>query len=317
MNTSRNGRGATSPCEVATTAVDVGAHAALPRIVLFGGQDAPTIEQLVSRWWFGIARELPPHQLCVAAWPRGHGDLQRHATMVRTTIWSDRESDAALSCEPSAPHDSSTRSWIDRRVSGLATRTVRELETRMQCARNGQPGDLMSHAVYLFTRFSVDALYDRDAFGNTLINLATRALASSCCKSSSTRATLIVAHSFGGTLALRAAWELVRSGQTTERQFHLVTLGTACGPMVVESPMFAPLPRERGCIVLPSNLLTWQHFYSESDALVAAPALPNAFNGVRMERVDTGGFLTRGRGHALPAYLRTPEVTRALARMLR
>jgi hypothetical protein len=175
----------------------------------------------------------------------------------------------------------------------------------------------MSYAVYCFTRFSVDALYDRDEFGNELIKLATHALASSCCKSRATQPTLIVAHSFGGTLALRSAWELVRSGRTTERQFHLVTLGTACGPMVVESPMFAPLPRDRGCIVLPANVLTWQHFYSGSDALVAAPALPYAFRGVQMQRVDTGRFLTRGRGHALVAYLRTPEVTRALARMLR
>jgi hypothetical protein len=237
--------------------------------------------------------------------------------MVRTTISSDRESSATLFCEPSLRHGSSTQGWIDRRVSGFTTRTVRELEARMQCARNGQPRDLMSFAAYLFTRFSVDALYDRDEFGNRLIKLATRALASSCCQSRPTQATLIVAHSFGGTLALRAAWELVRTGQTTERQFHLVTLGTACGPMVIESPMFAPLPREAGCIVLPANLLTWQHFYSDSDALVAAPALPYAFKGVRIQRVDTGRFLTRGRGHTLPAYLRTPEVTHALAQMLR
>jgi hypothetical protein len=282
----------------------------LPSIVLFGGQDTPTIEQLVSRWWYGIARALPSHQLCVAAWPRGIHDAQQ-GELERTTIWSDSDRDAARRIQ----RDFSNRGWIDRRLSGLATKTIRELEVRMRCLRSGDPDDLMSRAIYYFTRFSVDALYDRDAFGTKVIDLAARALMSSCCTTTSARPTLIVAHSFGGTLALRAAWELVRSGKNSGRQFHLVTLGTACGPMVVESPMFEPLPREDGRVVRPDNLLSWQHFYSDSDALVAAPALPYAFKGVQMQRVNTGRFLTRGRGHALPNYLRTPEVTRALARL--
>jgi hypothetical protein len=278
-------------------------HPDLPHVVLLGGQDAPPTAALTRRWT--RAASLPPHRLSVLAWPRSSHDHDAR----RAQLQLDSTELLDESAVPTARRRQRRHSYLDDYAAQLVNACVTWLELRMGCDAAGVPRDLLSRQIYRYTRFSVDALYDRAAFGAELIALAGAALASQ-------PVDLVVAHSFGGTLALRTAWQLWAAGDRRTR-FHLITLGTASGPMVVNAPMWASIPRDaRGRIVPAPNLLSWQHFFSLADALVAAPALPRGFAGVAMQAVDTGRFLARGHAHALSSYLATAEVSNAVGALL-
>jgi hypothetical protein len=277
----------------------------LPHVVLFGGQDAPPTAALTRRWTKALRASLPRHRLSVLAWPRPARDHAARRAQLQLVTIELLDSSAVQT----AHRRQRRRSCLDGYAALLVKNSVAWLELRTGCDAGGVPRDLLSRQVYRYTRFSVDALYDRAAFGAELIALAGSALESQ-------RVDLVVAHSFGGTLALRAAWQLWDAGDRRTR-FHLITLGTASGPMVVNAPMWASVPRDaRGRIIPPPNVTSWQHFFSLADALVAAPALPRRFAGVAMQAVDTGRFLARGHAHALSSYLATAEVSNAVRALL-
>jgi hypothetical protein len=196
-------------------------------------------------------------------------------------------------------------SW-DAALARSVTRAVAALDARMH-VEHGQPLGLLSRGVYTFTRFSVDALYGR--LGRELVELTVMAL----CEA---KYDVLLAHSFGGTLALRAAWELSARGVAV-RPFEIMALGTMSGHAVVRSPLWDGIPRDgAGRILLPACVLRYRHFHSRTDACVAAPALPTQFAGVEQIEVRTRGFAQRGLGHALRDYLAAPEVKRALGDVL-
>jgi hypothetical protein len=261
-----------------------------PRVLLLGGQDAPTAEQLEGRWRAHVRDHWPAHDVRVVVWPRHAAPPPARKAQAR------RE---AHGCE---------RPWFDVLAARWACACIERMELRMRVSTQGEPEDCLSRAIYHFTRFSVDALYNREALGDRLVGATLAALRAE-------PIDVIVAHSFGGTIALRAAWELASSSEVA-RDFSLITLGSSSGPMVVNSPMLERLPRRDARICRPRTLRSWQHFFSESDALVAAPALPRAFAGVQLVRVETGRFLCRSRGHALSRYLAAPEVEAAICLQL-
>jgi hypothetical protein len=173
------------------------------------------------------------------------------------------------------------------------------LDAHMQLDAQGLPHGLPSRLVHHFSRFSIEAMYNREGRGDALVAHATDALRRA-------PVDLLVAHSFGGTLALRAAWELWMRGERT-RRFTLITLGTGSGPTVAHSPMLSVLPRtSRGQIARLPNLHAWHHFWSPTDVLVGASMLPREFDGVSLHRVDTGPLSPRA--HALSSYLAATEV---------
>ena len=278
----------------------------LPHVLLLGGQDVPTTDQLIRRWRRALAPILPDHRLTVVQWPRTAGG-RAGLTQTLTILFDPQR---AADRPRASAHGNTLLADLSHRSDRLASqsiaRVVRWLDERMRVDQRGQPAGELSRLVYAFTRFSVDALYDRRGASAELLSLVRRALLAESVQ-------LVVAHSFGGTLALRALWELGATPANASASFSLVTLGSASGPTVVHSRLLAGMKdADTGRIRRPRRLARWQHFYSTSDALVAAPALPLAFEGVELEQVDTGPFLSRGRGHALASYLETPEVQRAI-----
>jgi hypothetical protein len=190
--------------------------------------------------------------------------------------------------------------WLQRIGATLVASIVGWLDATMRVSLDGRPLSWRSRLVARFTPFSLDVLYDRAGIGARAQRLALAALRG--------RPDVVVGHSFGGTLALVAAWALWNAGDRSTR-FTLITLGSSCGPTVVRSPLLASIPRTAdGKIALPPNVRSWLHFYSENDAIVAAPARPHAFAGVEQIAVDSGPFALENPAHALSAYLNVPEV---------
>jgi hypothetical protein len=273
-----------------------------PHVLLLGGQDAPNAEQLKRRWVTRIAALLPAHRLTILAWPRSP----------LTAAWPELEQldiEPALVWTTSAP--SSRRAlWpaLDAGLAACASGCVAWLDERMRFDPRGKTADPLSWIVDRFTHFSTAALYDRDGFGSRLCERTANVLTTQ-------RIDLVVAHSFGGTIALRTAWQLAQAG--VPDQFRLITLGTASGPTVVRSRMFQGLPRCRGKVALAPCIARWQHCVSASDGFVGQASLPHGFDRVEIVRVQTGAFVAPGRGHALSAYLATPEVLQAIRAGLR
>jgi pimeloyl-ACP methyl ester carboxylesterase len=189
---------------------------------------------------------------------------------------------------------------LDARLASWVSGCVAWLDERMHFDAQGRTLDPLSWMVDRFTQFSTAALYDRASFGSRLCALTVGVLESQ-------RVDLVVAHSFGGTIALRAAWQLAQGPQ-----FRLITLGTASGPTVVRSQMFGAVPRSRGKIALAPSIARWQHYVSLTDGFVGQAMLPHGFDRVELARVATGAFVAPGRGHALSAYLAAPEVLQAI-----
>ncbi|MEY4576264.1 MAG: hypothetical protein RL701_967 [Pseudomonadota bacterium] len=274
-----------------------------PHVLLLGGQDAPSAARLQRDWCAHMVAALPAHRLSTVSWQMPAADGGGGAL---SSVITSCELDAqALKTAQRIRH-----AWLpealDRSVAAWVTGVVAHLDTAMHIV-DRRPNDLRSQFVYRFTRFSVDALHDREGRGAALSCLALRAL--------ELQPDVIVAHSFGGTLALRAAAELSEYG---DRPLRLITLGTNCGRTVTTSPMFADSARTTsGRLRLPRALERWQHFYSSTDAIVGAPALPHEWDDVEIRKVDTGAFTRRGFGHALRDYLATSEVTTAVAGCLK
>ena len=264
-----------------------------PHVLLLGGQDAPDAQQLLRRYARHSSADWPEHELRALAWPT----YSRGAALVRADdAASPAGNTRARAC----------RSWLPGRLDQLAaagvTRAVAALDRRMHVV-DGRARGLLSRAVYLFTRFSVDALYG--PLGRELVELTLSALHGK-------PYSVIVAHSFGGTMALRAAWELTLRGLPAPR-LEILALGTSSGCAVVRSPLWHGIPRDSaGCIALPPCVRSYRHFYSRSDAFVAAPALPKQFAGIELTEVQTGRFTQRGFGHALGDYLSAPAFRAAL-----
>jgi hypothetical protein len=264
-------------------------------IVLLGGQDTPSLQSLRERWKRSMSGVLPCHDLTVVEWPnpfigRSKGKLER--VEVASTL--------PLTA---AGRSAAQQGLLDR----IAARAVREviagLDKHVRFDSQGRAQSVLGHAIYSFTQFSVDALYDRGGLGQALLELAEQAL----CES---HVDLVVAHSFGGTVALRAAWALQERG-TKLAPFGLLTLGTASGYTVERAPMFAAYRNARG-IERSQQISSWQHFYSKSDAVVGGGQMPRAFLDIEIVKVHTGPFLRRDRAHGLSRYLATPAVRSAI-----
>jgi hypothetical protein len=192
---------------------------------------------------------------------------------------------------------------IERFVARRLTAIMAYLDANMRLDASGLPLGLPSRLVHHFSRFSMEAMYDCDGRGAALVARAVEALRSAPVE-------LIVAHSFGGTVALRAIWELWQQGER-ERRFTLITLGTASGPTVARSPMLSVLPASTSKRIAPlPNLRAWHHFWSPNDVFVGASMLPRDFEGVELHCVDTGRLSPRA--HALSSYLAAPEVVECL-----
>jgi hypothetical protein len=259
---------------------------------LFGGQDTPKLSQLAARWRLGCGAALPQHRPILVEWPRDANSVGRVG-----------EASIETSSSAGIPKPIRTRAGgpFEDAVARALTGIIRTTDERLQFLPDGRPANGLARAVDHFARYSLSVLYDRDGLAGAVLETATKALRAHC-------PDVIVAHSFGGTIALRAAWELWREGQRG-LDFCLVTLGTASGPTVVRSPLFRDVPRSReGRLALPPNVRNWYHFWSRNDVWVAAPSLPHQFEGVTQIEVDTGPLALRGRPHALVSYLRAPEV---------
>lgn len=271
--------------------------AIIPHVLLLGGQDAPDTRQLLHRFGRHIDADWPRHQVSALAWPTP----ARSAALESASCQLLR-----VQADPRPERHAASGGWLpdgwDAALARGVTRAVAALDARMH-VENGQPRGLLSRGVYTFTRFSVDALYGE--LGRELVELTVMAL-------SEASYDVLLAHSFGGTLALRAAWELSTRGMSA-RPFEIMALGTSSGHAVVRSPLWKDIPRDAaGRICLPPCVRRYRHFHSRTDAFVAAPAPPTQFADVEQVEVRTRGFAQRGRGHALRDYLAAPEVKSAV-----
>lgn len=249
-----------------------------------------------------VGAHLPAHHLTIIAWPK----------TPRTAAWPAVERvyvDPTFAWTSSSAPSSRRASWpeFDARIAGWVSGCVAWLDEHTRFDEHGEPANWLSSRVDRFTDFSTAALYERGAFGTALCE---RTLAALC----EEPIDLVVAHSFGGTVALRSAWYLAHVAELppVHGQFQLITLGTASGPTVTRSLMFGSVPRRGDKIALSPCIARWQHFVSPSDAFVGQGMLPRGFDGVEQVNVQTGAFIGPGRGHALSAYLATPEVLHAI-----
>ncbi len=266
-----------------------------PSVCVFGGQDTPSIDKLMSRWHRACGGRLPPHVQVAVQWPRqasheaGRGPCVGHARVV-----------GELAGLPPKPRPRRAEWALETRLSRMMTAVVEGVDARLRFQDGGAPQNLLASGISRFADFSLRVLYDREGLGSAVMALATSVLRAHTPR-------LIVAHSFGGTIAWRAAWQLWLAGER-EFSFSLITLGTSSGPTVLRSPLFRDLPRtSSGELAAPPNLRSWRHFWSRNDVWVAAPALPRRFQGVSMYEVETAPLFS-GRAHALSAYLAAPEV---------
>jgi hypothetical protein len=276
-----------------------GASERKAHVVLLGGQDTPDLQSLRERWKRSMSSVLPAHDLTVVEWPnpftgRHGGKIERVEIMPAPPLPAAR-----LNRDKDKPQGS-----LDR-IAARAVRTViGGIDKYVRFDSQGRARSLFGRAIYRFTQFSVDALYDRGGLGRALLDLAQEALSES-------HVDLVVAHSFGGTIALRAAWALQEQPSAKRAPFRLLTLGTASGYTVERAPMFASYRSARG-IERSREIASWQHFYSKSDAVVGGGQMPRAFLDIDIVKVHTGPFLRRDRGHGLSRYLATPAVRGAI-----
>lgn len=268
-----------------------------PHVVLLGGQDAPSAQVLQERWKRSLSGLLPRHDLTVIQWPNPRTGCP--SALERAEILPSPSRAATRARKRQGP--------FDRIAAHTARRVIRGLDKYVRFDCQGRARSLFGRAIYHYTKFSVDALYDRGGFGSALVSLAAQALSES-------HVDLVVAHSFGGTIALRAAWAL-QERRSKSAPFALLTLGTASGYTVERAPMFAPFwsTRDQRGIMRSQQVASWQHFYSKSDAIVGSGQMPRSFLGVDLVNVHTGRFLQRGFGHALSGYLAAPAVRSAIA----
>lgn len=302
---------ATSPSPIGSSQ----ASARLPRVVLFGGQDSPSEERLERCWRKSCDGLLPHHRLKAVAWP-ARGPLS--STVDRS---AGAEHDSARKrpgvagnprkarvCGKLGPMGLRLQGVLERPLARALTAVMTYLDANMRLDAQGHPHGLPSRLVHHYSRFSMDAMYNRDGLGDALVGRAVEELRRA-------PVDLLVAHSFGGTVALRAAWELWMRGER-DRRFTLITLGTASGPTVARSPMLSGLPRTPlGQISRLPNLTSWHHFWSPTDVLVGASMLPRDFQGVELHCVDTGPLSRRA--HALSSYLAAPEVMHRIGLAIR
>jgi hypothetical protein len=270
----------------------------LPHVLLLGGQDTPSCDRLVGCWTARCGAQLPSHQRSAVAWP----------PHVRTEIGTGSEQ-RMVQRGRSRPVKLPARlpRVLERPLARGVTGLVRYLCENLRLDPDGQPRGLSARLVHHLSRYSMDVMYNRHGLGDQLLARTVEALLAE-------PIDLIVAHSFGGTIALRAAWELWQRGERG-RELALVTLGTASGSTVAQSPLLRPLPRSAsGQIARLPNLRSWQHFWSANDVFVAAPMLPLAFEGVELREVDTGRLSPRA--HALSAYLAAPDVVSSLRALM-
>jgi len=274
-----------------------------PHVLLLGGQDTPTAKQLLRRWRHAVGWRLPSHRVSTFQWPREPG-----AAPPALMTLDAHEASRALRRQRSAPPEETFPAWLDRAAYRGATRALAVADRLVRVDEKGKPAGTVSRIVYRYARYSIDALYDRAGLGSALVALAKQALGAA-------HFDLVVAHSFGGTLALRAAWELDEGAPGFPR-IDLITLGTASGPTIARSKLLQPMRGRDGRLAKPRPLSSWSHFYSPSDAFLGAPSLPAAFDGVSVRAVDTGRFLRPGFGHALYDYLSTGPVFEAIRKRL-
>lgn len=259
-----------------------------PVVYLVGGQDCPTPKRLFEiinsygrKWW-------PKFDLNVVSW--------RTPRKLVVNDFSPASNLVALPMKTSP-----VRAFVAALVSGF----LAMVDPFMWFDKDGEGMNFASRRIGAFVKWTTRLLYmpihsDESVFPHTVTRLALALPRSG--------RVVVLAHSTGGNIALRACWALWEAG-FRDVEFSLITMGGYFGHFHHRSTVFMHDKHKRNGLVVPPPNVRWTHFWSKGDALIARHNRRlAALAGAKVLEANTGPIRAGMGSHRLESYMQDIRV---------